>query len=97
MKAACWFGKQDVRIENVDDPKILNARAPIDEPGDRLLLGRYASTRAFPSLAMSLVTDGLWHLFSARSSLPAFIRNRGMAMFNDIPLARTLLMQPAMR
>jgi len=29
MKAACWFGKQDVRIENVDDPKILNARDAI--------------------------------------------------------------------
>src|SRR5213593_1697213 len=24
MKAMCWYGKQDVRLENVADPKILN-------------------------------------------------------------------------
>jgi threonine dehydrogenase-like Zn-dependent dehydrogenase len=29
MKAACWFGKHDVRIENVSDPKILNPRDAI--------------------------------------------------------------------
>lgn len=26
MKAACWMGKQDVRVENVPDPKIINPR-----------------------------------------------------------------------
>ena len=26
MKANCWYGKQDVRIEEVDEPKILNRR-----------------------------------------------------------------------
>lgn len=29
MKAACWFGKRDIRVENVDDPKILNPRDAI--------------------------------------------------------------------
>jgi threonine dehydrogenase-like Zn-dependent dehydrogenase len=29
MKALCWFGKHDVRIENVSDPKILNSRDAI--------------------------------------------------------------------
>jgi threonine dehydrogenase-like Zn-dependent dehydrogenase len=29
MKALCWFGKNDVRIENVPDPKILNPRDAI--------------------------------------------------------------------
>ena len=29
MKALCWFGKQDVRVENVADPKILNSRDAI--------------------------------------------------------------------
>ena len=24
MKAICWYGKKDVRVENVPDPKILN-------------------------------------------------------------------------
>ena len=26
MRALCWFGKQDVRVENVPDPKIINPR-----------------------------------------------------------------------
>src|ERR1700716_3564146 len=26
MRANCWIGKNDVRVENVPDPKILNAR-----------------------------------------------------------------------
>ena len=29
MKALCWFGKNDVRIEDVPEPKILNPRDAI--------------------------------------------------------------------
>jgi threonine dehydrogenase-like Zn-dependent dehydrogenase len=29
MKAVCWYGKQDVRVEDVPDPKILNPRDAI--------------------------------------------------------------------
>lgn len=29
MKALCWYGKKDVRVENVPDPKILNPRDAI--------------------------------------------------------------------
>jgi threonine dehydrogenase-like Zn-dependent dehydrogenase len=29
MKAVCWYGKHDVRVKNVPDPKILNARDAI--------------------------------------------------------------------
>lgn len=29
MKAVCWYGKKDVRVENVPDPKILNPRDAI--------------------------------------------------------------------
>ena len=29
MKALCWYGKHDVRVENVPDPKILNPRDAI--------------------------------------------------------------------
>src|SRR5918992_4411624 len=29
MRALCWYGKHDVRIENVPDPKILNPRDAI--------------------------------------------------------------------
>ena len=29
MKAACWYGTNDVRVEQVPDPKILNPRDAI--------------------------------------------------------------------
>jgi threonine dehydrogenase-like Zn-dependent dehydrogenase len=29
MKAACWYGKRDVRVEHVPDPRILNPRDAI--------------------------------------------------------------------
>src|SRR5690348_5099012 len=29
MKALCWFGTEDVRVENVPDPRILNPRDAI--------------------------------------------------------------------
>ena len=29
MRANCWYGKQDVRVEQVPDPKILNRRDAI--------------------------------------------------------------------
>ena len=29
MKAVCWFGKHDVRVETVPDPSILNSRDAI--------------------------------------------------------------------
>ena len=29
MKATCWYGKNDIRVEEVDDPKILNGRDAI--------------------------------------------------------------------
>src|SRR5690348_11426468 len=31
MKALCWYGKEDVRVETVPDPKILNPRDAIIE------------------------------------------------------------------
>jgi len=29
MRANCWYGKKDVRVEQVPDPKILNRRDAI--------------------------------------------------------------------
>ena len=29
MKALCWFGKKDIRVETVPDPQILNPRDAI--------------------------------------------------------------------
>ena len=73
----------------------LNERMPVDDPGDRLLLSRFAARRALPNLSMFLVTDGLWNLFSA--PLAAAARNRGMGVFNRFPALKAALMQPAMR
>ena len=73
----------------------LKTRMPIGDPGDRLVLGRFARDRAFPNLAMSMMTDGLWRLFSAPFAAP--LRNRGMQIFDRFPLLKAVLMQPAMR
>ena len=72
----------------------LNDRMPIADPGDRLVLSRFASERALPNLAMSMMTDGLWRLFN--SPLAGLARNRGMALFNRFPVLKGALMQPAM-
>lgn len=76
---------------------VLHGRHPIDDPGSALLLGRYARTRALPTLAMHAVTDGLWRLFNARHPLPAVLRNGGMSLLNRLPVVKSILMQPAMR
>ena len=76
---------------------VLKARGPVDDPGASLLLGRYARRRALPTLAMQTVTDGLWRLFNAQQSLPAIVRNGGMALLNRSPMVKSVLMQPAMR
>ena len=73
----------------------LNRRLPIADPGDRLVLARFATERALPNLAMSLTTDGLWRLFN--TPLAGFARNSGMALFNRFPVLKAALMQPAMR
>jgi ubiquinone biosynthesis UbiH/UbiF/VisC/COQ6 family hydroxylase len=75
----------------------LRERGPIDDPGSALLLGRYARSRAWPTLAMQAATDGLWRLFNADHALPALVRNRGMDLLNRLPAAKSVLMQPAMR
>jgi len=75
----------------------LTARGPIDDPGDPLLLGRYARARMLPTWSMQAVTDGLWRLFGTRNDAVRRLRNRGMGLLNELPLAKALLMQPAMR
>jgi 2-polyprenylphenol 6-hydroxylase len=76
---------------------ILRERGAISDPGANLLLGRYARTRALPTLAMQAMTDGLWRLFNAQQALPEVLRNRGMAILNRLPMVKSILMQPAMR
>jgi ubiquinone biosynthesis UbiH/UbiF/VisC/COQ6 family hydroxylase len=76
---------------------VMRERGPIGDPGERLLLGRYARLRAWPTRSMQALTDGLWRLFGAKDPATAALRNRGMMILNDFPAAKALLMQPAMR
>lgn len=76
---------------------VLQDRAPVDDPGVALLLGRYARQRALPTLAMQAMTDGLWRLFKADERLPGILRNGGMALLNRMPMVKSILMQPALR
>jgi len=39
MRANCWYGKQDVRVEQVPDPKILNRRDAIVEISSTAICG----------------------------------------------------------
>jgi ubiquinone biosynthesis UbiH/UbiF/VisC/COQ6 family hydroxylase len=71
----------------------LGARGPIADPGERMLLERYARRRALPVLAMQLVTDGLVRLFEKPQL--RLLRNSGMrAVGSTAPLRRLLAMVP---
>jgi len=77
--------------------EVLTDRGPIADPGDALLLGRYARARDWPTKSMQAVTDGLWRLFGAGDPFLRLVRNRGMGLLNEFAAAKALLMQPAMR
>jgi ubiquinone biosynthesis UbiH/UbiF/VisC/COQ6 family hydroxylase len=74
---------------------VLGAGRPLGDAGAALLLERYARKRAWPVLAMQLVTDGLVHLFQP----PALkrLRNGGMRAVAALTPVRRLLAQPALR
>jgi 2-octaprenylphenol hydroxylase len=75
--------------------EILGAGLALGDVGAALLLERYARKRAWPVLAMQLVTDGLVHLFEP----PALkgLRNSGMRAVAALTPLRRLLAQPALR
>ena len=77
--------------------RVLRERGAIGDPASPLLLGRFERSRAWSNLSMQAVTDGLWRLFRTDHPLVSSVRNRGMAILNGIPVAKALLMQPAMR
>jgi 2-octaprenyl-6-methoxyphenol hydroxylase len=74
---------------------VLGAGRPLGDAGAALLLERYARKRAWPVLAMQLVTDGLVHLFEP----PALkrLRNSGMRAVAALTPVRRALAQPALR
>ncbi|HEX8011253.1 MAG TPA: FAD-dependent monooxygenase [Casimicrobiaceae bacterium] len=65
------------------------------DAGAALLLERYARKRAWPVLAMQLVTDGLVRLFEPPLLKP--LRNGGMRALAAFGPVRRLLAQPALR
>jgi len=76
---------------------ILRERGPVTDPGERVLLERYARRRAGPVEAMQTVTDGLAHLFRLRAPVARSARNLGLAALERMPPARRLLAYSALR
>jgi 2-octaprenylphenol hydroxylase len=76
---------------------VLRERGPVDDPGAPLLLDRYARRRAFPVVAMQVVTDGLAHLFRSEAAWVRRARNLGLTAVGSFPPARRLLAQSALR
>jgi 2-polyprenylphenol 6-hydroxylase len=75
---------------------VLRAREPFRECGDLALLRRYARSRAEAVLAMRQVTDGLQHLFGARSRIISAIRNAGLNFTDRLPVLKNLLVRQAL-
>jgi 2-octaprenylphenol hydroxylase len=74
---------------------VLSAGRPTGDAGAALLLERYARKRAWPVLAMQLVTDGLVRLFEPPGLKG--LRNGGMRAVAALAPVRRLLAQPALR
>jgi 2-polyprenylphenol 6-hydroxylase len=73
---------------------VIAGREPFRDIGDPVLLRRYARQRAEPVGLMRLTTDGLARLFRSEDPIARRVRNRGMALVNQIgPLKRALIRQ----
>jgi len=76
---------------------VLAARGPVRDPGEPLLLERFARRRRAPVLAMQSVTDGLARLFATASPLVRTARNLGMEAVDGLPPAKRFLAHSALR
>ncbi len=76
---------------------VLRQRGPVADPGEPILLERYARKRSEPVLAMQAVTDGLVRLFASPAPWQKAVRNLGMAAIDRLPAAKRLLAQSALR
>jgi ubiquinone biosynthesis UbiH/UbiF/VisC/COQ6 family hydroxylase len=74
----------------------LIGREPFRDCGDPVLLRRYARSRAEAVAAMRTVTDGLHHLFGAKSAIISAIRNAGLNFADRAPVLKTLLVRQAL-
>ena len=71
--------------------RVIAEREPWRALGDEKLLRRYVRDRAAPTLAMTLVTDGLLNLFAHPDPALRELRNRGLALVNRLtPVKRWL-------
>lgn len=71
---------------------VIKARESWRDPGDLLLLRRYARARAEPIGLIRFTTDSLARLFAVEDPLVRRVRNLGMAWVNRIgPLKRELI------
>jgi 2-polyprenyl-6-methoxyphenol hydroxylase-like FAD-dependent oxidoreductase len=76
---------------------VLRDSGPVTDPGEPLLLERFARQRRAPVLAMQLVTDGLARLFGTSLPFVRTARNWGMTAVDWLPPAKRLLAQSALR
>jgi len=76
---------------------VLRDSGPITDPGEPLLLERFARQRKAPVLAMQYVTDGLARLFGSSLPLARAARNWGMTAVDWLPPAKRVLAQSALR
>jgi len=76
---------------------VLRDSGPVTDPGEALLLERFARRRRAPVLAMQLVTDGLARLFGTTQPLVRSMRNLGMTAVDWLPTAKRFLAQSALR
>jgi 2-octaprenyl-6-methoxyphenol hydroxylase len=75
---------------------VLSERGPVTDPGESVLLERFARHRAGPVLAMQTVTDGLVRLFGPTDPWLKTLRNAGLTAVDRLPLLKRALAQPAL-
>jgi 2-polyprenyl-6-methoxyphenol hydroxylase-like FAD-dependent oxidoreductase len=75
--------------------QVLAAREPWRAPGDVRLLARHARQRAAATRSMSLLTDGLLHLFAHPAPWVRELRNRGLGLVDSLAPVKRLLAERA--
>ena len=76
--------------------RVLRGREAWRALGDPRLLRRYSRARALPTWEMGRLTDGLFHLFAAESSVVRELRNRGLTLVNHLPGVKRALVARAL-
>jgi 2-octaprenylphenol hydroxylase len=78
--------------------RVLGDREEFRDPGDLVLLRRYARARAEPIELMRFTTDGLARLFGADNAFARTLRNAGLSLVDRIrPLKNALIRHAATR